>query len=230
VGRQDNQVKIRGFRVELNDIEAVLMQLGSVTQCAVALADADTERKRLVAYVVPKADDLPPNTLRDFLRERLPGYMVPSDFFLLESLPLGPTGKLDRKALPSPDELQVEVAETAVLPTTPTQIALAAIWESLLGREQIGIYANFFDSGGHSLLATQVVSRIRDQLNVELSQRRFFEIPTIAELALEVEQMQAETAAALAADDNEMAALMAELDNLSDEEAEALLAELMAEE
>ena len=104
---------------------------------------------------------------------------------------------------------------------------LVAIWGEVLGVEQVGIYDNFFDVGGHSLLATQVVSRIRDQLSVELSQRRFFEIPTIAELAEEIEQMQAETAVAT---DDEMAALMAELDNLSDEEAEALLAELMAED
>ena len=140
-------------------------------------------------------------------------------------MPLGPTGKINRKALPAPDELEPEKQETAVPPTTATQIALAAIWESLLGRDQIDINANFFDIGGHSLLATRVVSRIRDQLNVELSQRRFFEMPTIAELAEEIEQMQVETAVSA---DDEMAALMAELDELSDEEAEALLAELMA--
>jgi surfactin family lipopeptide synthetase A len=226
VGRRDYQVKIRGFRVELNDIEAVLMQQGGVAKCAVALADADNARKRLVAYVVPKADGLQTHELRDFLRDRLPGYMVPADFFLLDAMPLGPTGKINRQALPSPDELQPELGETAVSPTTSMQITLATIWESLLGREQIGIHANFFDSGGHSLLATQVVSRIRDQLNVELSQRRFFEIPTIAELAVEIEQMQAETAVSA---DDEMAALMVEIDNLSDEEAEALLAELMAD-
>ena len=227
VGRRDYQVKIRGFRVELNDIEAVLMQQGNVAKCVVALADADSERKRLIAYIVPKTADLQPTDLRDFLRNRLPGYMVPSDFYLLDAMPLGPTGKINRKALPSPKELQTEQTETAVFPTTSLQITLANIWQPLLGREQIGIQANFFDVGGHSLLATQVVSRIRDQLNVELSQRRFFEIPTIAELALEIEQMQAETAAS---QDDEMADLMAELDNLSDEEAEALLAQMMAEE
>ena len=231
VGRWDYQVKVRGFRVELNDIEAVLMQQGGVAKCAVNLVDADNSRKRLVAYVVPKADDLQPADLRDFLRERLPGYMVPADFFLLDSLPLTPTGKINRKALPAPEDLQPELSETAVFPSTALQIALANIWQPLLGREQIGIHANFFDSGGHSLLATQVVSRIRDQLNVELSQRRFFEIPTIAELALEIEQMQQATAAATAAAaEDEMAAMMAELDDLSDEEAEALLAQLMAEE
>ena len=226
VGRRDYQVKIRGFRVELNDIEAVLLEHESVKKCAAALADADNARKRLVVYIEP-AGDVQPTALRDFLRERLPGYMAPSDFFVLEKLPLGPTGKINRKALPSPDELQADVVETAVLPTTATQIALATIWEMLLGRDGLGIHANFFDVGGHSLLATQVVSRIRDQLNVELSQRRFFEIPTIAELAEEIEQLQAETAVTT---DDEMAALMAELDDLSDEEAEALLAELMASE
>ncbi|WP_420643179.1 amino acid adenylation domain-containing protein [Candidatus Leptofilum sp.] len=227
VGRRDYQVKIRGFRVELNDIEAVLMQQGDVKKCAVALADADSDHKRLVAYVVPKTDGVQLNDLRDFLRQRLPGYMVPSDFFLLDAMPLGPTGKINRKALPKPEELQTGLMDTAVLPTTPLQITLANIWQPLLGREQIGIHANFFDVGGHSLLATQVVSRIRDQLNVELSQRRFFEIPTIAELAIEIEQMQAETAAS---HDDEMADLMVELENLSDEEAEALLAQMMAEE
>ena len=227
VGRRDYQVKIRGFRVELNDIEAVLMQQGGVAKCAVMLADADTSRKRLVAYILPKTADLQPTMLRDFLRDRLPGYMVPSDFFLLDAMPLGPTGKINRKALPAPEELQPELEETAVFPTTPLQITLANIWQPLLGREQIGIHTNFFDVGGHSLLATQVVSRIREQLNVELSQRRFFEIPTIAELAVEIEQMQQEAAAAT---EDEMADLMAELDNLSDEEAEALLAQMMAKE
>jgi surfactin family lipopeptide synthetase A len=228
VGRRDYQVKIRGFRVELNDIESVLMHQGSVAKCAVVLADADSARKRLVAYIVPKTSDLDPNNLRAFLRNRLPGYMVPADFFLLDTMPLGPTGKINRQALPKPEALQPTVRETAVLPTTSTQIALATIWETLLGRASIGLYDNFFDSGGHSLLATQVVSRIRDQLNVELSQRRFFEIPTIAELAVEIEQMQAETAVA-ATNDDEMIALMAELDDLSDEEAEILLAQLMAD-
>ncbi|WP_420630847.1 amino acid adenylation domain-containing protein [Candidatus Leptofilum sp.] len=226
VGRQDYQVKIRGFRVELNDIESVLLEHEAVKKCAAALADVDNARKRLVAYVEPAAD-VQPEALRDYLRNRLPGYMVPSDFFLLDKLPLGPTGKINRKALPSPDEFEVDIVETAVRATTPLQITLANIWQPLLGREWIDIHANFFDIGGHSLLATQVVSRIRDQLNVELSQRRFFEIPTIAELAIEIEQMQAETAASAA---DEMADLMAELDNLSDEEAEALLAQLMAEE
>ena len=224
VGRRDYQVKIRGFRVELNDVEAVLLEHESVKKCAAALADADNARKRLVAYIEP-AGDVNSAALRDFLRNRLPGYMVPSDFFILDKLPLGPTGKINRNALPSPDELAPETEETAVLATTATQIALATIWESLLGREQIDINANFFDIGGHSLLATQVVSRIRDQLNVELSQRRFFEIPTIAELAVEIEQMQVETAVA---EEDELAALMAELDELSDEEAEILLAQLMA--
>ena len=230
VGRRDYQVKIRGFRVELNDIEAVLMQQQSVSKCAVALADADSSRKRLVAYVVPKVAGLQPEVLRDFLRSRLPGYMVPTDFFFLDAMPLGPTGKINRNALPAPDALQSDVEKATVAPTTPLQISLATIWQALLGRENIGIHANFFDSGGHSLLATQVVSRIRDQLNVELSQRRFFEIPTIAELAVEIEQLQAETAAAITTDDDEMAELMAELDDLSDEEAEALLAQLMASE
>ncbi len=225
VGRSDYQVKIRGFRVELNDIEAVLLEHEGVRKCAVTIVDEESSRKRLVAYVETTIGDLQSAVLRSFLRERLPGYMVPSDFFLLDSLPLGPTGKIDRKALPAPEKMQSEFAETAVQPTTATQITLATIWESLLGREQISINANFFDIGGHSLLATQAVSRIRDRFNVELSQRRFFELPTIAELSEEIEQMQAE--AAVSADD-EMASLMAELDELSDEEAEALLAELMA--
>ncbi|VAW30979.1 Polyketide synthase modules and related proteins [hydrothermal vent metagenome] len=227
VGRRDYQVKIRGFRVELNDIEATLMQQGGIKKCVVTFADADNERKRLVAYVVPKMNDLQPADLRNFLRDRLPGYMIPADFFLLDKMPLTPTGKIDREALPKPEELQSEWTETAVSPTTPLQIALANIWQPLLGRETIGIHANFFDNGGHSLLATQVVSRIRDQFNIELSQRRFFEIPTIADLAVEIEQMQQETAATrVAAAEVEMA----DLDNLSDEEAEALLAQIMAEE
>jgi acyl carrier protein len=225
IGRRDFQVKIRGFRVELNDVEAAIMHHKYVKKCAVTVIEPDTPHRRLAAYIVTGEEALSIAELRDFLRQRLPGYMVPADFMLLPVLPLTPTGKIDRKQLPAPPSMRPELTVSYVAPQTHIEQTLAEIWAEMLGREKIGVHDNFFDLGGHSLLATQVVSRIRNRLKVEFAQRSFFESPTIAEQARLIAQQQVNSGASQI--DKQMADLLSELEALSDAEAEALLAQVI---
>jgi len=191
IGRIDNQVKIRGFRIELAEIEAVLSQHPAVRESVVLVWEETNARKRLVAYVVPDAREqnssLSSSELRQFLQERLPEYMVPSAFVLLEKLPLTPNGKLDRRALPQKYDHVFE--ETAFIePQTPTEKELAQIWMAILELEKVGINESFFAIGGHSLMAMQLVSRVRMRFGVELALYDFFAAPTIQKLAELVEE------------------------------------------
>jgi acyl carrier protein len=182
VGRVDEQVKLRGFRIELGEIETVLSGHAAVRECVVVVR-GESEAKRLVAYVVGEADEeMKVSELRDHLRAKLPEYMVPSAFVVLEELPLTVNGKVDRRALPEPaaDE------SGYVAPRTAVEEMIAGIWESLLPVERVGIHDNFFDLGGHSLLATQVASRVREAFQVEVPLRTFFECPTVAALTLAI--------------------------------------------
>ena len=181
LGRLDDQVKIRGFRVELGEVESVLAKLDGVRQAAVVVERRSGEA-RLVAYASGALD---PATVRRSLAERLPAHLVPSAFLVMEELPLGATGKVDRGALPSPDVRAV--VDEAVSPRTPTEEVLAAIWSDLLETGEIGVEDDFFALGGHSLLATRVVSRVLRDLGVTLELRELFERPTIAALAERVD-------------------------------------------
>ncbi|MGA3164142.1 MAG: amino acid adenylation domain-containing protein [Verrucomicrobiota bacterium] len=188
LGRADHQVKIRGFRIELGEIEAVLGQHPAVREAVVVAREDSPGEKRLVAYVVAEREPLPTTTdLRNFLKEKLPEYMVPAVFVLLDALPLMPNGKIDRRALPSPDRSRPELDKAFVAPRTPTEELLAEIWAQLLDLERVGVHDNFFDLGGHSLLATQLVSRMREAFQVEIPLRRLFEVPTVAGLAESIE-------------------------------------------
>jgi amino acid adenylation domain-containing protein len=183
LGRLDQQVKIRGFRIELGEIETILSQHAAVRDAVVAARESAAGDRRLVGYVVPESGREPePSELRGFLREKLPPYMVPSAFVWLETLPLTPSGKVDRAALPMPETAGVPRG-AFVAPSTPVQDVLAGVWVQVLGVERVGIHDNFFDLGGHSLLATQVISRIQDLLKVQLPLRALFEAPTVAELS-----------------------------------------------
>ncbi|MEM7349874.1 MAG: amino acid adenylation domain-containing protein [Acidobacteriota bacterium] len=195
LGRFDRQVKVRGFRIELAEIEVVLGDHPAVHE-AVVMVESHGEDRRLVAYAVPRQGQLPPSAkLRDFLRTKLPDYMVPTIFVALEALPLTPNGKVDRAALarvalPEPEPRRMDFQ--GVVPRTPVEEVLAGIWRDLLaGVEQVGVTDSFFELGGHSLLATQMISRVRKALGVELSLRRLFETPTIEALALQVMQARA---------------------------------------
>jgi amino acid adenylation domain-containing protein len=189
-GRRDHQVKVRGFRIELGEIESALKGHPSLRD-AVVLARQDDDpssarqgNKRLVAYVVAEGQPGPESLeLRSYLKERLPDYMVPAVFVTLDALPLTPSGKLDRKALPAPDQTRPELERAFVEPRTRTEETVASIWRDLLRVERIGADHNFFELGGHSLIATQVASRVRQAFGIVLPLDDVFEAPTVAALA-----------------------------------------------
>ena len=191
LGRIDHQVKIRGFRIELGEIESVLSQHHSVLENVVMAREDNSGDHRLVAYVITRNEaSVTISALRDFLKEKLPEYMVPSAFVFLDSLPLTPNGKLDRAALPQPDQTRPELRVAFIAPRTPVEALLAKIWAEVLNLERVGIHDNFFELGGHSLLATQVVSRVRQAFQMELPLRSLFEIPTVAGLAECIEEIR----------------------------------------
>jgi amino acid adenylation domain-containing protein len=188
LGRSDHQVKIRGFRIELGEIEGTLGRHPAVLQAIVQAQEVEPGEKRLVAYVVAERESRPTaSELRGFLKDKLPEHMVPAVFVLLDVFPLTANGKVNRHALPAPDDRRPELDQVFVACRTPTEELLATIWSQVLGVERVGIYDNFFQLGGHSLLATQVVSRIREAFQVEMPLRRLFELPTVADLAESVD-------------------------------------------
>ncbi|AFY74910.1 amino acid adenylation enzyme/thioester reductase family protein [Synechococcus sp. PCC 7502] len=184
IGRIDNQVKIRGFRIELGEIEAVLSKHPDIIN-AVAIAREDIPGdKRIVAYVVSQVT-LSQRELREFLKQKLPEYMIPSTFVILEQLPLTPSGKIDRRALPKP-EISRETEFSP--PSNRTEEIITSIWSEVLGIPEVDRRDNFFEIGGHSLLATQVISRLQIALKQEISIRSLFEHPTPVQLAEAIEQ------------------------------------------
>ncbi|HEX7242847.1 MAG TPA: amino acid adenylation domain-containing protein, partial [Longimicrobiaceae bacterium] len=188
LGRIDAQVKIRGFRIEPGEIEAALTGLEGVRDAVVVVREDTPGRRQLAAYVVPEPGaEASPAGLRDRLRARLPEYMVPGVFVMLERLPLNVNGKVDRPALPAPDPAGEEAEYLA--PRTQTEEVLCVIWAEVLERERVGVESSFFDLGGHSLLATRLVSRIRQAFGVEVPLRALFEAPTVTALAGRVEAL-----------------------------------------
>jgi len=188
LGRLDHQVKLRGFRIELGEIESVLVQHAGVRQCLVIPREDEPGLRRLVAYVVAQPGQAPQHEeLRDHLKLSLPEFMIPSAFVGLDAFPLTPNGKINRKALPIPE--YAHQAAAFVAPRNWTEEQIAGIWAKVLRIKQVGATDDFFALGGHSLLATQVVSRIRQSLNVEVPLRALFEAPTVAQLAQRVEAL-----------------------------------------
>ena len=183
LGRLDNQVKIRGFRIELGEIEGNLMLHPEINNCVVTAREDITGDKRLVACMVPCGESTPKNEdLRSFLRQKLPGYMIPSHFVFLEQFPLTPNGKIDRQALPAPDLQQLTPVERFVPPRNQTEQHLSNIWSRLLNLEPISIDDNFFDLGGHSLLAIKLFAAIEEQWGQKLPLNTLFDTPTIRQL------------------------------------------------
>jgi amino acid adenylation domain-containing protein len=185
LGRVDHQVKIRGFRVELGEIEGVLAEYPGIREAIVVAREDLPGGKQLVGYVVHTGGhSFDFAHLRQFLRQRLPEYMVPALFVSLPELPVNGNGKVDRSLLPMPE---VSSHELFVAPSNPTEEVLAEIWSEVLGLEQVGVNDHFFALGGHSLLATRVFSRVRAALGVDLPVRSLFEAPTIADLAQKIQ-------------------------------------------
>ncbi|MEW5929249.1 MAG: amino acid adenylation domain-containing protein, partial [Gemmatimonadota bacterium] len=188
LGRMDQQVKIRGFRIEPGEVEAALAGLPQVREAVVVVREDAPGEKRLVAYVVPAEEGgAGVAGLREALGALLPEYMVPGAFVVLESIPLTANGKVDRRALPSPE--RTDEGEY-VAPRTPAEEVLAGIWAEALGLERVGVEESFFELGGHSLLATLVVSYVHEAFGVELPMRALFEAPTVAALAGRIEALR----------------------------------------
>lgn len=208
LGRMDQQVKIRGFRIELEEIEIVLKQHPNVREAVTVAREFVPGDKRVVAYFVPNDGAVNGNALREYLRSRLPEYMIPSAWVALPSLPLNLNGKVDRSALPKPEATQPEQASPFVAPLTEVEAALAGLWADTLGLPRVGVEDDFFALGGHSLLAARVVARLRQKYQIEFSLGEFLRQPTVAALAREIEHR-----------------LLAEVSALTDAEARRQLSE-----
>ena len=191
LGRNDFQVKIRGYRIELGEIEARLLAYPGVREAVVLAQEDATGDKRLAAYIVSlDPHDAAPRVeeLREFFRQKLPEYMVPAAFVMLEKLPLTANGKVDRKALPAPELGQVSFGANYVAPRTPVEEALAEIWGRILELTQVGVHDNFFDLGGHSLRALRLLVEVKKSFDYNLSVSMFFKDPTIAGTARAIEE------------------------------------------
>lgn len=183
LGRVDNQVKVRGFRIELDEIQAQLLALQDICDAVVIVSKGKAEINQVIAYVVGESEvELDVLIIRQQLVLQLPDYMVPYAIVVLEALPLTANGKVDRQALPEPDSGTSNKEEALVVPRTPAEETLVAIWGEVLQREQVSIYDNFFELGGDSILTLQVVARARRQ-GLKVTPKQMFECPTVAQLA-----------------------------------------------
>ena len=220
VGRKDLMVKIRGFRVEISEVERTLLSHPQISEAAVAVWEREPEDKSLVAYVVAKDNvGLDVEELRKFLESKLSDYMIPGVFMFMDSLPFA-NGKLDRKALPKPDNVRPQLKQAYVPASNPTEQRLVRVWEEVLTVHPIGIHDNFFDLGGNSLSAGRIVSRITQSFQVEMPLQCLFESPTITALALAITNFQTRQA-----QDHDMAQMLETIEKVTEEEAKQLLGE-----
>ncbi|HEY0738569.1 MAG TPA: non-ribosomal peptide synthetase, partial [Herpetosiphonaceae bacterium] len=240
LGRVDHQVKIRGYRIEIGEIETVLRQHPAVRETIVMAREDTSGDKRLVAYVVPKENlewrtqnlgvetdgsrfSVLGSDLRAHAAAKLPEYMLPSAFVILTSIPLNNSGKVDRKALPAPEQLRAELSASYAGPRDATEQILAGLWANVLQVEQVGIHDNFFDLGGHSLTAIQIMTEVRSTFQIELPLRNLFEHPTVASLAAHISaagplaDALAETLQSTAVSEKSIDELLAEIEQLSDD-------------
>jgi amino acid adenylation domain-containing protein len=219
LGRKDSIVKIRNFRVDLGEVEATLTNHPAVKGAIVTAKEIPTGDTTLIAYLVLHGKQATTVTsLRRFLNEQLPEYMVPSAFVTLEKFPLTSTGKVDRRALPDPGKERPKLETPFVEPRTMIERELVSIWAEILSLREIGIHDNFFDLGGHSLAATRVVSKVIKKFQLELPLQSLFLSPTIAEMTAVITEHQGKQLG-----DEEMERMLGELESLSDEEAQRLL-------
>jgi len=193
LGRRDQQVKVRGYRIELGEIESALVANKAVHDAIVIVREDVPGEKRLVGYIVPEQQPGPTTTeLHSFLKEKLPAYMLPSAFVMLDALPLTPNGKLDRRALPAPEASRPDLATSYLAPSTELERRIAEIWQDVLRVDRIGTRDNFFELGGHSLLLVHLHGRLNETLEQQVSIIELFRYPTIASLAAHLGQDQEE--------------------------------------
>ena len=187
IGRIDQQVKIRGFRIEIGEIEALVSQYPDVKENVVIAQSVPAGDKRLVVYIVPKQESTQDTSLipqiRQFLKQKLPEYMIPAAFVLLDAFPLTPNGKIDRRALPVPDTVPSGISTAYVTPQTETEQLLAKIWQEVLQVEKVGIHDNFFELGGHSLLTIKVHTKLQKIYAQDISIVKLFQHPNISEFS-----------------------------------------------
>jgi acyl-coenzyme A synthetase/AMP-(fatty) acid ligase/acyl carrier protein len=194
LGREDFRLKIRGFRIEAGEIEAALNQHPAVKASIVTAFGENHSQKRLVAYIVPQQNAVPATSqLRQFLSEKLPDYMVPSAFVMLEALPLSANGKVNREALPQPDAA-IQAAKIFVAPRTSVEEMLARIWSEILGIDRVSVSDNFFELGGDSLLVTLLATKIRQFFQVELCLRDLFEVQILSGIAEKISEIKSQKA------------------------------------
>ena len=219
-GRKDFQVKIRGLRVEISEVEGALRSIDIVREAVVIAREDGARDKHLVAYIVPVTSGaLNVNAVRSLLEQKLAPHMVPSRFVVLEALPLTPTGKLNRKALPDPGESRPDLDTPYAPSRTALERKLSQIWAKVLFLEQVGIHDSFIELGGNSLAATQVISQVMKKFQVEIPLRSLFEAPTIAKMAAVITEHQGKQLG-----EKELEHLLGELELMSDEEARHLVA------
>jgi len=191
LGRTDHQVKLRGFRIELGEIEAALTKHPSVSESVVMVREEVAGEKRLIAYLVGADSSVPQaEILRNYLKEMLPEYMIPSSFMVLDAIPLTVNGKVDRRALPRPSVAQRKRQPVDAVPQTDLEKVIASVWQETLNLECVGIHDNFFDLGGHSLLVAVVRNKLREILSHDISLLHFYQHPTISSLAEYLSQTQ----------------------------------------
>lgn len=186
LGRMDFQVKLRGYRIELGDIETVIGGHPSVKQVVCRIIEFSETDKRIIAYVRTD-NNYHESDIKNYINKKLPDYMIPNHFHVMEQFPLTPNGKIDRKALPVIDVQSLNSFDNYCPPENEMQKKIAAIWQQVLGRERIGIYDNFFEMGGHSLLATKLIHRLNDEVGMNFKLRDLFTNPTIAGLARSID-------------------------------------------
>ena len=193
LGRIDDQVKVRGFRIELGEIEAILGQHHAIKEVVVTAREDVPGDRRLVAYFVAENSEVPATSLRNYLKERLPEYMIPSAFVSLPQLPLTANGKVDRRALPAAGSARPELSRAYTEPSNEIEEALAAIWANALGLERVGIHDNFFELGGDSILSVRVLAKAKE-IGLEFSLQQLFQYQTIAALAEQLNRSESEPA------------------------------------
>jgi amino acid adenylation domain-containing protein len=231
LGRADHQIKLRGFRIELGEIETALGKIPGVRESVVVLRNGAVD-PRLVAYVGGEEGGIPPaRELRELLARRLPSFMVPNDFVRLDRLPLTPSGKVDRRALPDPEPPRPDEATVYVAPRNPVEETLAGIWTEVLGVDPVSVRDDFFALGGHSLSAARVLSRVRDLLRVEVALPAVFERRTVERMAELIATLEPSTSSdaddRLTGPPGEESELVAQAANLSDADLDALLEQMM---